>query len=87
MRGKKSASELRAQFNEDVDRFSDLRTAQRSVIDAPLMLRLLAEGAVRLCGACFGFGCLTGCCRLCGSGVGSIAGSANSERSYASLRL
>lgn len=50
MRGKKSAGELRAQFNEDVDRFSDLRTAQRSVIDAPLMLRLLAEGAVRLSG-------------------------------------
>ena len=50
MKGKKSAGELRAQFNADVDRFSDLQTAQRSVIDAPLMLRLLAAGAVRLSG-------------------------------------
>lgn len=48
MKGKKSAGELRAQFNGDVERFSDLQTAQRSIIDAPLMLRLLAESAVRL---------------------------------------
>jgi tRNA (cmo5U34)-methyltransferase len=47
--GKKSTvSEIRERFDADVERFSNLETGQKAVIDAPLMLDLISELAVRI---------------------------------------
>lgn len=48
MKTKKSPEQLRERFNEDVERFSNLETAQQSIMDAPYMLRLLAKSAITL---------------------------------------
>lgn len=46
---KKSTTEdIRDRFDRDVERFSDLETAQEAVIDAPLMLGLISELAAKL---------------------------------------
>jgi len=44
---KSSVDEIRARFDADVERFSDLATGQQATIDAPLALELLTEAAAR----------------------------------------
>lgn len=45
---KSSTEEIRARFDADVDRFSNLETGQAAAIDAPLMMDLISESAVKL---------------------------------------
>ena len=45
---KSSREEIRKNFDQDVERFSNLDTGQRAVIDAPLMLELITSAAVNL---------------------------------------
>lgn len=42
---KSTAEEIRARFDADVERFSNLRTGQSATVDAPLVLELIAEAA------------------------------------------
>lgn len=42
---KSTIEEIRARFDADVERFSNLDTGQSATIDAPLVLELIAEGA------------------------------------------
>lgn len=42
---KSTVDEIRARFDADVDRFSNLETGQSATIDAPLSLQLIAEAA------------------------------------------
>jgi tRNA (cmo5U34)-methyltransferase len=42
---KSSVAEIRARFDKDVERFSNLETGQSATIDAPLVLELIAEAA------------------------------------------
>lgn len=42
---KSSVADIRARFDDDVERFSDLESGQSAVVDAPLMLALLADAA------------------------------------------
>jgi tRNA (cmo5U34)-methyltransferase len=44
---KSTPDEIRARFDNDVERFSNLETGQSAVIDAPLMLDLIARAATR----------------------------------------
>jgi tRNA (cmo5U34)-methyltransferase len=44
---KSTPEEIRTRFDNDVDRFSNLETGQSAVIDAPLMLDLIARAATR----------------------------------------
>jgi tRNA (cmo5U34)-methyltransferase len=39
---KSTVAEIRARFDNDVERFSNLETAQSATIDAPLALELIA---------------------------------------------
>jgi len=43
---KSSVEEIRARFDADVERFSDLETGQTATMDAPLMLELATQAAV-----------------------------------------
>jgi tRNA (cmo5U34)-methyltransferase len=43
---KSSVDEIRARFDADVERFSDLETGQAATLDAPLAMELIAEAAV-----------------------------------------
>jgi tRNA (cmo5U34)-methyltransferase len=43
---KSSVAEIRARFDADVDRFSNLETGQSAAIDSPLCLERIAEAAV-----------------------------------------
>ncbi len=43
---KSSIEEIRERFDKDVERFSCLETGQKTMVDAPLLLELLAESAV-----------------------------------------
>lgn len=45
MKPKATTEEIRARFDNDVERFSNLETGQSSTVDAPLMLELIAEAA------------------------------------------
>jgi len=45
--GKSTVEEIRARFDADVDRFSNLATGQSATIDAPLSLDLIAAAAAR----------------------------------------
>jgi tRNA (cmo5U34)-methyltransferase len=45
---KSSVSEIRARFDNDVERFSNLQTGQQSTIDAELSLELITESAKRI---------------------------------------
>jgi tRNA (cmo5U34)-methyltransferase len=45
---KSTVSEIRARFDNDVDRFSNLQTGQQSTIDAELSLELITESAKRI---------------------------------------
>ena len=42
---KSTVDEIRARFDKDVDRFSNLQTGQSATMDAPLALELIAEAA------------------------------------------
>jgi tRNA (cmo5U34)-methyltransferase len=42
-------SEIRARFDREVERFSNLETGQTATIDAPLALKLIRDAASRLC--------------------------------------
>jgi tRNA (cmo5U34)-methyltransferase len=42
---KSTVEEIRARFDKDVERFSNLETGQSATIDAPLVLELIAEAA------------------------------------------
>src|SRR5689334_3535768 len=42
---KSTVDEIRARFDKDVERFSNLQTGQTATIDAPLALELIAEAA------------------------------------------
>jgi len=44
---KSSVEEIRARFDADVERFSNLETGQSATMDAPLMLELIAQAASR----------------------------------------
>jgi len=44
---KSSVKEIEKYFDDFVDRFSNLKTGQRSVVDAPLMMDLLVSAATR----------------------------------------
>jgi len=43
--GKSTTEEIRARFDRDVERFSNLETGQQATIDAPLVLELVAQTA------------------------------------------
>ncbi|MEW6143587.1 MAG: class I SAM-dependent methyltransferase [Thermodesulfobacteriota bacterium] len=45
---KSTVREIRERFDADVERFSNLETGQKAVIDAPIMLDLISELAVRI---------------------------------------
>ena len=47
-KNKSTLGEIRARFDNDVDRFADLETGQQSTIDAPLSLDLIADAARRV---------------------------------------
>ncbi|HET9834159.1 MAG TPA: class I SAM-dependent methyltransferase, partial [Vicinamibacterales bacterium] len=42
---KSTVDEIRARFDKDVERFSNLQTGQSATMDAPLALELIAEAA------------------------------------------
>jgi tRNA (cmo5U34)-methyltransferase len=44
---KATIKEIEERFNKDVERFSNLETGQQAIIDAPLMMDLLAHAAVK----------------------------------------
>lgn len=44
-KNKSTLDEIRARFDNDVDRFADLETGQQSTIDAPLSLELVTDAA------------------------------------------
>jgi len=44
---KSTTEEIRARFDNDVERFSNLETGQSAAVDSPLMLDLIAEAAAR----------------------------------------
>lgn len=45
---KSTVSEIRARFDNDVERFSNLETGQREVIDAALMMELITDAAATI---------------------------------------
>src|SRR5437667_7310701 len=44
---KSTPQEIRARFDNDVERFSNLETGQSATIDAPLNMELIAQSAAR----------------------------------------
>ena len=42
---KSSVDEIRIRFDGDVERFSNLDTGQKAIIDAPISMELIAQGA------------------------------------------
>src|SRR5260370_7134373 len=44
---KSTPEEIRARFDKDVERFSNLETGQSATIDAPLSMELIAQAAAR----------------------------------------
>lgn len=47
MEKKSTLAEIRARFDQDVERFSNLETGQQAAIDAPLVLELVAKSCAR----------------------------------------
>ncbi len=47
---KSSVEEIKERFDNDVSRFADLKTGQSSTIDAPLVMELIAQAAVKSTG-------------------------------------
>ena len=48
MKRKSSVDEIRARFDKDVERFSNLETGQTATVDAALAMALVAETAARV---------------------------------------
>jgi tRNA (cmo5U34)-methyltransferase len=48
MSGKSSVAQIRARFDQDVERFSKLETGQSATMDAPLALELVAQASARV---------------------------------------
>ena len=48
MKQKSTVAEIRARFDNDVDRFANLESGQTATIDAPLVLDLIKEAAARV---------------------------------------
>lgn len=48
-KNKSTVNEIRERFNKNVERFSNLETGQRAVIDAPIALELITEAAISVC--------------------------------------
>ena len=46
---KSTPAEIRARFDQDVERFSNLETGQSATIDAPLVLELISSAAAATC--------------------------------------
>lgn len=46
-KNKSTIAEIRARFDQDVERFSNLQTGQQAIIDAPLVLELVAQTTKR----------------------------------------
>ena len=46
---KSTVAEIQKRFDTDVERFSNLETAQAAIIDAPLMMELIAKLTPKLC--------------------------------------
>src|SRR5262252_7421315 len=46
---KSTVEEIRARFDQEVERFSNLETGQTATIDAPLALELIQAAAARVC--------------------------------------
>lgn len=44
---KSSVDEIRKRFDGDVERFSNLDTGQKALVDAPKSMELIAQGAFR----------------------------------------
>ena len=44
---KSTPEQIRARFDADVERFSNLETGQSATVDAPLMMELIAQAAAR----------------------------------------
>ena len=60
---KATVEEIRARFDKDVERFSNLETGQSATVDAPLVLELIAESAAALnpdCASLLDIGCGAG---------------------------
>ena len=49
LKQKSTLAEIQKRFDTDVERFSDLETVQEAIIDAPLMMELIAKLAHKLC--------------------------------------
>ncbi|MGD9111185.1 MAG: class I SAM-dependent methyltransferase [Desulfobacterales bacterium] len=47
LKEKSSVAEIKARFDNDVERFSKLETGQTSTIDAPLAMELITQGAIK----------------------------------------
>ncbi len=45
---KSTVDQIKARFDQDVERFSNLETAQQAVIDASIMLELISKLAVSI---------------------------------------
>jgi tRNA (cmo5U34)-methyltransferase len=46
LKKKSTVEEIKERFDQDVERFSNLETAQQAVVDAPIMLKLISNLAV-----------------------------------------
>src|SRR5262252_4713895 len=46
---KSTVEEIRARFDQEVERFSNLETGQSATMDAPLALELIQKAAARVC--------------------------------------
>ena len=44
---KSTIDEIRARFDQDVERFSQLATGQSATVDAPLAMELISQAAIR----------------------------------------
>lgn len=49
MQSKSTIEEIRARFDCDVERFSDLETGQKAIMDAPVLMESITAAAVAVC--------------------------------------
>ena len=47
LKEKSSVAEIKARFDNDVERFLNLETGQTSTIDAPLAMELITQAAIK----------------------------------------
>jgi tRNA (cmo5U34)-methyltransferase len=63
LKNKSSLNEIKKRFDNDVERFSNIKTGQQSIIDADLLMELITEAAVSCCPnakTCLDIGCGAG---------------------------